>query len=169
MRTIALLTCVLACWRGPQPHRARHTIPTPYVERDLEFALSPGNQTELRQTLCAGTFVGKDRWRAVLEQRGYIVEVSRWVMGHPGSRETYALRFRRPPIFGDVVARPGRADNCNEYIIRVQHSQDALRPDPWRSEHGLAKMFESINRFRTEQPERVFDSTQDHLYPSGYP
>jgi len=174
MRWVALLsTCTLSCWQGRPLRSAQQlTIPTPYIDLNLAFALLPGNQTEVRRTECARTFIGKDRWSIVLQQKGYGVEVDGWVMGHPGWRETYALRFRRPPVFGDIVANPSKKDGCIEYVVRVQQSRDGIRPDPWQTKHALTPMFEMLNELRPadeRKPKRLFDATQDHLYPPGYP
>jgi len=144
-------------------------IPNPYADEKLAAEVVTGTEAVVTKEICADWFVGKAEWQSSLTAGGFAVEASTWVIGHPGWRETFALRFRAPPVYGDLVGESTATDYCVKYTIRMQWTK-ASEPKAWSGPFKLAPLVELMNRGRAGlPPSRMFDASRDHLYPAGYP
>jgi hypothetical protein len=146
-------------------HSRLFTIQTPYRDVHFTTALAPGAQSENTRQICSKNPIGPDKWKEVLERQGFAVEVGGWVMGH--FYLTYALRFRREPIFADLVARPSATEGCHDYVWRVQRSRSGFKPERWQSSFALTPAAEVFREYVGLSSAQLFSASPN--YPPGYP
>lgn len=122
-------------------------IPNPYADEKLAAEVVTGTETLVTKELCADRFVGAAEWQASLRAGGFDAEAGTWVIGHPGWRETFALRFRAPPMYGDLVGDSTATDYCVKYTMRLQWTKDS-KPTAWSGPFKLAPVVELMNQGR---------------------
>ena len=151
-------------------------LQTPYGST-LRYTVERGEQTIIdNEVLCrrAAERIDARAWSSAMSSSGWIVDTADRAVGEK-EREIFALRFRRPGIYGDLVSYPGISRDleypkCRRYILRLQRSRHENKPDPWRTEFYLSVLFEDEIRYMINTGEKrtpLFAPTPD--FPAGYP
>ncbi len=140
-----MLVCVLAsaCCRArpptidPSAPAQRIALEHP-LRRDVSLVsvdLARGDQIEWRAPTCGDREVTPYHWRALLEPKGFVVQDSLY-----NGVNAYGLRFRRSDgVYGDVYSdwSAGNGQICGNFVIRLQRSRVAGKPDPWKTRFSL--------------------------------
>lgn len=161
--TLGPLAAFCACWSDSAPTTSIR-VHAPRAAAEFSLKIGVGEQVQERKQICSRDPMTPDQWKARLERDHFGVELGPYLLGHQGWDETFALRFRRPPFFGDLVVRPGDGE-CDMVYLRLQYARGS-KPDAWRSKFELEDFYSAMREVVKEEPP-LFDPSPG--YPPGYP